>query len=113
MSRKASYEDCLNFIENHLKIRLLDFQKELLKCIFENKEVRTARGCGRKMVADAYGKYIGHLHAKNDYSVEPNVIIPSSTSCLVDGRGYYAKSFLIDEEPVVEFKNGSWIKIKE
>lgn len=129
MSRKASYEDCLNFIENHLKIKLLDFQKEILKCIFENKEVRVARGGGRKMIADALGKYITHLHSENDYSVEPDAIFPNPIQNKLLGsrvetektallphmteRGYFAKFYCIDEEPLVEFKNGSWIKVKE
>lgn len=79
MSRKATYEDCLNFIENKLNIKLLDFQKEILKYILENKEVRTGRGCGRKMIADAYGKYMAHLHSENDYSVEPDAVFPTPT----------------------------------
>lgn len=129
MNRKATYEDCLDFIENKLNIKLLDYQKEILKCIFENKEVRTGRGCGRKMIADALGKYVSHLYGENDYSVEPDVIFPNPIQNKLLGsrvetektalsphmteRGYFAKFYCIDEEPPIEFKNGSWIKVKE
>ena len=76
MSRKVSYEDCLNFIEHKLKIKLYDFQKEIIKCFCEGKEIRTARGVGRTVCADAYGKYVSHLLDRNDYEAEPEVTIP-------------------------------------
>ena len=71
------------------------------------------------MIADAYGKYIGHLYSENDYNIKSDVKLLSGkvnseildTSLFIDERGYYAKSF-IDEEPFIEFKNGSWIKTK-
>lgn len=28
------------------------------------------------MCADAFGKYIGHLYSENDYSIEPEVVLP-------------------------------------
>lgn len=76
MNRKVSYEDCLEFIKHKLHIRLFDFQKEIIKCFCEGKEIRTARGIGRTMCADAYGKYISHLHDLNDYNTDPEVVIP-------------------------------------
>ena len=76
MSKKVSYEDCINFIENRLCIKLYDFQKEIIKCFCEGKVVRTARGVGRTMCADAYSKYIAYLLDKNDYDTEPDVVIP-------------------------------------
>lgn len=75
MNRKVSYEDCLNFIEHKLKIKLYDFQKEIIKCFCEGKEVRTCRGAGRTMCADAFSKYIAYLYDRNNYSVEPDVVI--------------------------------------
>lgn len=84
MNRKVSYEDCLNFIEHNLHIKLYDFQKEIIKCFCEGKEVRTARAIGRSMCADAFGKYITHLYNNNDYSVEPDVLIPYQVA-LLDG----------------------------
>ena len=76
MNRKVSYEDCLNFIEYRLHIKLYDFQKEIIKCFCEGKEVRTPRGIGRTICAEAYGKYISHMLDKNNYEAEPDVIIP-------------------------------------
>ena len=76
MNRKVSYEDCLSFIKHRLRIKLYDFQKEIIKCFCEGKEVRTARCAGRTMCADAFGKYIAYLYDRNDYSVEPDVVIP-------------------------------------
>lgn len=76
MNRKVSYEDCLRFIENNLDIKLFAFQKEIIKCFCEGKEIRTARGIGRSMCADAFGEYIAHLYDRNDYDIEPEVAIP-------------------------------------
>lgn len=76
MSRKVSYEDCLKFIEQKLHIKLYDYQKEIIKCFCEGKEIRTARGVGRTMCAKAYGEYITNLYDKNNYETEPEVVIP-------------------------------------
>ena len=76
MNRKVSYKDCLNFIERKLRIKLYDYQKEIIKCFCEGKEIRTARGVGRSFCAEAYGKYIANLHDRNDYETEPEVVIP-------------------------------------
>ena len=76
MNKEGNYEDCLKFIENELHIRLYDFQKEIIKCFCEGKEVRTCRCAGRTFCADAFGKYIAHLYDRNDYTVEPDVVIP-------------------------------------
>lgn len=95
MSRKVSYEDCLNFIEHRLHIKLYNFQKEIIKCFCEGKEIRTARGVGRTMCAEAYGKYISHLLDRNDYEAEPEVIVP-----------YYVlvKNGLLSENRVEEYR---------
>ena len=63
MNKKGNYEDCLKFIENQLGIRLLDFQKEMIKWHFENKTVTVSygRGVGKTMCRDAYEKYIDSL----------------------------------------------------
>ena len=74
---RISYEDCLNFIEHKLHIKLYDFQKEIIKCFCEGKQVITARGIGRTLCAEAYGKYISYVLSKNNYEVEPDVIIPA------------------------------------
>ena len=76
INRKVSYEECLKFIEHKLNIKLYDFQKEIIKAFCEGREVRTSRGAGRTMCADAFGKYISHLYSENDYAVEPEVVIP-------------------------------------
>ena len=76
MNRKVSYEDCLNFIERKLKIKLYGFQKDIIKCFCEGKEIRTTRGAGRTVCAEAFGKYISYLYDRNNYNVEPDVVIP-------------------------------------
>ena len=79
ITSEFDYEDCLNFIEKILKIELFDFQKTILKAWCEDKNVRTTRGCGRTMLAEAFGKYVGSLYSYfyscNDYSTEPDVKI--------------------------------------
>ena len=75
-NRTPSYEDCLKFIEERKHIHLFDFQKEIIKCFFEGKEVRTAHGIGRSMCANLLGEYIASLFANNCYQTEPEVIIP-------------------------------------
>lgn len=61
MNRKTTYRDCLNFIENQLHIRLLDFQKEYIKACFENRMIVGGRGTGKTMCRNAYNKYIDSL----------------------------------------------------
>lgn len=61
MYRKGNYKDCIKFIENELNIRLLDFQKEIIKGYFENRILIGGRGIGRTMCRDAYSKYIESL----------------------------------------------------
>ena len=75
---KGNYEDCLKFIENELHIRLLDFQKEVIKGYFENRIVRTGRGTGCTMCREAYGKYINSL---NDNSSTDGY---TSLQCVID-----------------------------
>ena len=79
ITSEFDYNDCLNYIENILKIKLFDFQKTILKAWCEDKNVRTTRGCGRSMLAEAFGKYIGscysYFYSCNDYSTEPDVKI--------------------------------------
>lgn len=89
MSKKVSYEDCLDFIENYLHIELLDFQKYVLRRMCEEQiEVKGGRAWGRTMINDAYNKYIARLYEKSGFN------IPVHT----------------DEELPPEFKNASWIK---
>lgn len=129
MNKKVSYEDCLNFIENYLNIELLDFQKILLKHICNGEVIYGGRGCGRNTVIKGYAKYLSHLLDENVYEIGSN----GSNSYLVSNkpfnkriegeraamsphtsaRGYFAEFYHIDEEPIIEFKNGSWIKVKE
>lgn len=61
MYRKGNYKDCIKFIENELNIRLLNFQKEIIKGYFENRVLIGGRGIGRTMCQNAYGKYINNL----------------------------------------------------
>ena len=75
-NRTPSYEDCLKFIEKRKQIHLFDFQKEIIKCFFEGKEVRTARGIGRSMCAKLLGEYITSLFINNCQQTEPEVTIP-------------------------------------
>ena len=95
MSRKVSYEDCLNFIEHKLHIKLYDFQKEIIKCFCEGKEIRTARGVGRTICAEAYGKYISYLLDKNNYETEPDVVIPYHV---------LVRNGMLDEHRVEEYR---------
>lgn len=116
MNRKVSYEDCLSFIENYLHIELLDFQKELLKHICNGEYIWGGRGCGRSTVIKGYTKYNAHL-LENYYDVKPNItrslpqLVKDEYQLVKDG--YSAEFYHIDEEPIIDFKNGSWIKTKE
>lgn len=92
---KVPYEDCLRFIENYLNIELFDFQRTLLKALCNGDDIRGGRGCGRSTVVKGYTKYLSRMLDKN-YT-----------------DGYSAKVHLVDEEPLIEFKNGSWINVRE
>lgn len=71
--KKGNYEDCIKFIENDLNIRLLDFQKDIIKSYFENRMVITGRGIGRTMCRNAYGKYIDSLMIDEEHPNEAYV----------------------------------------
>ena len=75
-SRAVTYEGCLEFIEVKKQIRLFDFQTEIIKCFFEGKEIRTARGIGRSMCAKLVGEYVTYVFNNNYYGIEPEVVIP-------------------------------------
>ena len=72
--RKVNADECINFVKNVLKIKLFDYQEQMLRAFCEGKEVRSARGAGRSYVAKAYGRYVEHLYCDNDYTKEPDVI---------------------------------------
>ena len=108
MRRKVSYIDCLHFIEHYLHIELLAYQREIIKCFCEGKEVRVPKLSGRTLCAESYGKYIAHLLDKNDNNTKPDVLI----SCPEGKTGYHGKIH-VDEEPYIEFKNGSYIKVNK
>lgn len=109
MSIKVPYENCLKFIENYSHIELFDYQRKLLKHICNGKYIWGGRGCGRSTVIKGYTKYITHL-LENHYDVKSNITKPLFQSAK---DGYSAEFCCIDEKPIVEFKNGSWIKVKE
>lgn len=107
MNIKVSYIDCLYFIEHNLHIELLAYQREIIKCFCEGKEVRVPKLSGRTLCAESYGKYIAHLLDENDYNTKPDVLISYP-----EGAGYRGKIY-VDEEPYIEFKNGSYIKVNK
>lgn len=76
MNRKLVYEDCIDYAEKILRIHLKEYQKVMLRCFCEGKEVRVCRGGGRSFCADIFGKYVAHLYDKNDYETIPDVKIP-------------------------------------
>ena len=78
---KVPYEDCLHFIENYMHIKLLDFQKTLLKAFCNGEDIRCGRGCGRSTVVKGYTEYLSRLLDKNYKD------------------GHSAKVCLVDEEP--------------
>ena len=73
-NRNVSYADCLKFI-NLKGITLLDYQKKMLKAIFDGKEFRSPRGSGRTFVVKLYADYIQSVFDRNDYTVKPEVYI--------------------------------------
>lgn len=130
---KVPYEDCLRFIENYLNIELFDFQRTLLKALCNGDDIRGGRGCGRSTVVKGYTKYLSRLLDENYCDTKPNVMNSSSklrnlqSNNLLSSKieetklamsphsvkdGYFAQFYCIDEKPFVEFKNGSWIKVK-
>ena len=84
INRKISYKKCMHFINNVLRINLCDYQKEIIKCFCEGKEVLTGRCTGRSMCADAYGKYITHLLKNNDYQNKPDIVIANTSGIYID-----------------------------
>lgn len=133
MTKKVSYKDCLDFMENYLHIELLDFQKRFLKHICNGEYIWGGRGCGRSTVIKGYTKYLAHL-LEDYYDAKPNVtnsFVKSrnlKSSNFLNGKieeakltlsphsvkdRYWTEFYYIDEEPSVEFKNGSWMQVKE
>lgn len=105
---KINYNECRRFIKNKLGINLYPYQEVMLKAFCEGLEVRTARGIGRTLVADAFGKYVASLVNYNNYDAEPDVVLPY-TCALKDGvlnRGQIA--FL--KEECKEGKGEDWFK---
>jgi len=91
MNRTPNYEDCIKFVEKVMEKEnktLYNFQKEILKSFFEDKEIRVARGAGRTYLAKLYGLYIGSLYAENDYSIEPEIAIDYLT-VMKDVKGQF------------------------
>lgn len=76
MYREISYEDCIEFIERELHVKLYNFQKEIIKAFCEGKEIRTCRCAGRTFCAEVFGKYIAHVYDRNDFRTAPEVTIP-------------------------------------
>ena len=75
MYRKFSYDECIDFIAKHTNVRLFEFQKEMLKSFCEGREVRSSRCAGRSLVAEVFGKYVAHVYDRNNYEVEPELVI--------------------------------------
>jgi len=73
---KVDYGKCSQFIKKELGINLLPYQEAMLKAFCEEKEVRSARAIGRSFVADAFGKYVASIVAKNNYEKAPDVVFP-------------------------------------
>lgn len=51
------FETCLAFIESELGVRLLPYQKEILKMIYEDKQIyyMPARGSNKRILAQSIG----------------------------------------------------------
>lgn len=55
---KISYKDAINFIEDEMDIKLLEYQKKALKAIIENNNVFMPRGGGISTLLNGLGKYL-------------------------------------------------------
>lgn len=72
MNGKISYDECIAFIEDLQNTRLHKYQREIIKAIWEGKEIQFARGMGRSFIAENYLNYLAHVY---DESFEENVNI--------------------------------------
>lgn len=61
MNMKIDYGKCIAFIERTNRIRLYDFQKEMLWSLCQGEPVWACRCAGRTMIAEGLGKYIAYL----------------------------------------------------
>lgn len=66
----------VKYIEETNKVRLYDWQREILKHIIRGDIIYTPRGCGRTMLVNGYADYMkkhlgktSYLNNKNDYDV--------------------------------------------
>ena len=74
--RNLSYEECIDYLEKVLNIKLFEHQKIMLKYLCEDKEFVSARGLGRSYIVDCFSKYIKYKYDKNDYSLDNCERIP-------------------------------------
>jgi len=64
--------DVVTYIENLYHVKLMDFQKDLLKHIIAGDVIYTPRCVGRSMLYNGYADYLQHVVGKTtDYSVDP------------------------------------------
>lgn len=64
--------DVVTYIENLYHVKLMDFQKDLLKHIIAGDVIYTPRCVGRSMLYNGYADYLQYVVGKTtDYSVDP------------------------------------------
>jgi len=54
---KINYKDAINFIEDEMDIKLLEYQKKTVKAIIENNNVFMPRGGGMSTLLKGIGEY--------------------------------------------------------
>lgn len=55
---KINYKDAINFIENEMDIKLLEYQKKAVKAIIENKNIFMPRCSGMSTLLQGIGEYL-------------------------------------------------------
>ena len=74
MELTINFNECKQYINEHLRLNLMPHQELILKAWCDGKIVKTARGIGRSFVAEAFAKYIAHKLDKNNDSDVPDII---------------------------------------
>lgn len=92
---KYDYEKCSRFIRNKLNVHLYPYQEKILWAFCEGKEVRCCRCAGRSFVAKAFGEYVASELDRNDYTKEPDVVVPFQD---VVGCGVLTEKFIDHEK---------------
>ena len=70
-----TYDEGIAFIEAQLNNKLYKYQREILKAIWEGKEIRSARAQGRNFLTENFLSYMAYVYGKRICDETPALIM--------------------------------------